>query len=122
MKMTCRKHAGFTLIEVLVALVIVAVTLAAGLRVAGAGAASTRDYRERLLARWVAANVLERARLERQLPPPGVTQGEEMQGGQMFVWRKTVSNTPNFRFRRLDIEVGPEGAAQATLSGFVMKR
>jgi general secretion pathway protein I len=129
LKATCRHHRpgardgvrhGFTLVEVLVALVVVAVALAAAMRVAGSAAVSTSDYRERLLARWVAANVLETARLEPALPPAGETSGEEVQAGQHFVWRRKVSSTPNPRFRRLDIEVGPPGQALATLTGFVM--
>ena len=114
------KPKGFTLVEVLVALVIVAVALAAALRVAGAATTSSADYRERLLARWVASNVLERARLQFVLPAPGESRGEETQAGQLFVWRLKVSPTPNRRFRRLDIEVGPPGAALASLTGFVM--
>jgi general secretion pathway protein I len=111
---------GFTLVEVLVALLIVALALAAAFRVAGAASLNTDAYRDRLLARWVAANVLETARLEPMLPAPGETSGEDEQAGQHFVWRRKVSLTPNPRFRRLDIEVGPPGQALATLSGFVM--
>lgn len=113
-------RSGFTLVEVLVALVIVAVALAAALRLSGAAAGNAGDYRDRLLARWVADNVIAQARLELPLPPAGELSGEASQAGQTMLWRRRISATPNPRFRRVDVEVGPQGAALATLSGFVM--
>jgi general secretion pathway protein I len=111
---------GFTLVEVLVALAIVAIALGAAFRVAGAATANATDYRDRLLARWVAGNVLANARLEQPMPPVGEAVGEALQAGQRFEWRRRITATPNVRFRRVDIEVGPKDAALATLSGFVM--
>jgi hypothetical protein len=64
--------------------------------------------------------VLAAARLDAALPPTGATGGEATQAGHRFAWRRRVSATPNPRFRRVDVEVGPPGAALATLSGFVM--
>ena len=123
-----RRTAGFTLIEVLVALAIVAVALFAALRASGAATVNTAEYRDRLLAQWVAGNVMARAQVLRPLPALGETTQEEDQAGQRFVWVQRVSDTPNPRFRRVDIEVrradgggSPAGNQLARLSGFVVQ-
>ena len=56
----CGKRAGFTLIEVLVALAIVSIALMAALRAAGQGTTNVGELRSRLLAGWVAENMLAR--------------------------------------------------------------
>lgn len=115
-----RPH-GLSLVEVLVALVIVAVTLLAAMRLTANATVQSNDYRDRLLARWVASNVLARVRLEPALPAIGERSGDEMQAGVRLPWRLKIVGTPNPRFRRLEIEVGPAGAALATLTGFKMQ-
>lgn len=123
MKHRCRCSAGFTLLEVLVALAIVAVALAAGSRLTGNAIGSTHEYRERLLAQWVASNLLAEAQVDRLTAQIGETQGEADQGGRKFLWKKRVSTTPNPRFRRVDIAVSaPQapGHALATVSGFTL--
>ena len=62
---------GLTLIEVLVALAIVAITLAAGIKAAGALTGNTQRLADTLAGQWCADNYLTRLRLERQLPPVG---------------------------------------------------
>lgn len=116
---------GFTLVEVLVALAIVAVALFAALRASGAAAVNTGDYRDRLLAQWVAGAVMARAQIQRPLPALGDTTIEMEQGGQRFAAIQRVSDTPNPRFRRVDIEVRLGGTTEAhrlaRLSGFVVQ-
>jgi general secretion pathway protein I len=116
---------GFTLVEVLVALAIVAVALFAALRASGAAAVNTGDYRDRLLAQWVAGSVMARAQLLRPLPALGETTEESLQGGIRFTATQRVSDTPNPRFRRVDITVrladAGEGHHLAQLSGFVVQ-
>lgn len=114
-------NTGLSLVEVLVALVVVAVTLLAAMRLTANATVQADEYRDRLLARWVASNVLARTRLESSLPAIGERSGEETQAGVQLPWRLKVVGTPNPRFRRLEIEVGPQGAALATLVGFVMQ-
>lgn len=102
---------GFTLIEVLVALAVVAVALGAGLRAAAVATDNTLALRERTLARWVAENELNRIRVRPGLPAPGQSDGEAEQGGQRFVWQASVETTPNSNFRRIVLRVRhPESA------------
>jgi general secretion pathway protein I len=114
---------GFTLVEVLVALAIISIALLAALRVAGEGTSSVGELRARLLAGWVAQNILAEQRARGEWPPPGMRRGTQRQGAIEFAWREEVIATPNSAFRRVDIRVfaAPEEAhALAHLIGFVV--
>jgi general secretion pathway protein I len=116
-------RSGFTLIEVLVALAIVAVALIAALRVAGQGANNAIDLRARLFAGWVAENRLAEHRARRDWLPTGIQKGTQRQGGIEYAWREEVITTPNPAFRRVDIFVSmasTETRSLAHLVGFVV--
>ena len=115
---------GFTLIEVLVALTILAVALAAAVRSAGVAADTTSDLRERLLAGWIAQDRLAEYAVRSLWPDIGTRQGNADQAGMRFVWRETVSGTPNARFRRVEVQVFPArkpDRAVARLVGYVVR-
>ncbi len=86
---------GFTLVEILVALAILAVALAAGMRAVAQSADGATLLKQRTLALWVAQNRLAVAQLASPWPAPGLRDGEAVQAGARFVWRETVSGTPN---------------------------
>jgi general secretion pathway protein I len=116
-------RAGFTLIEVLIALAIVAIGLLAALRAAGQGTANTAELRARLLAGWVAENRLAEHRARGDWLPTGVQQGQEREGGLDFAWREEVVATPNPAFRRLDVSVAAAAEPARPLAhytGFVV--
>ncbi len=122
-KQFAAKRRGFTLVEVLVALAIISIALLAALRVASQSTSSVGELRARLLAGWVAQNVLAESRARGEWPPPGIQRGTQRQGGIDFAWREEIIATPNFAFRRVDIRVfvAPEDAhALAHLVGFVV--
>ena len=115
---------GFTLVEVLVALAIISIALLAALRVAGGGTNSVGDLRGRLLAGWVAQDVLALQRARGEWPSPGILSGIQSQGGFEFAWREEVVTTPNSAFRRVEIRVfAATGGdhALAHLTGFVVR-
>lgn len=115
---------GFTLVEVLVALAIVSIALLAALRAAGLGTASAGELRSRLLAGWVAENLLSEQRAMGAWLPLGIQHGTASQGGFTFAWREEVIATPNPAFRRVDILVyaAPEESRPlARLTGFVVQ-
>lgn len=102
---------GFTMIEVLVALAIIAVALAASLRAVGALAASEGDLHERLLAGWSADNVLAQLYLRRTWPNIGSQTFDCSQGNLALVCTQRVSTTPNPLFRRVEVYVSIPGRA-----------
>ncbi|MFA5170940.1 MAG: type II secretion system minor pseudopilin GspI [Sulfuriferula sp.] len=115
-------HSGFTLIEVLVALAIISIALLASLRVAGGGTNSVGELRTRLLAGWVAENVLAEQRARNIWLPLGMQQGSERQSGIAYSWREEVISTPNSVFRRVNISVytvADETHVVAHLVGFI---
>jgi general secretion pathway protein I len=119
-----RSRRGFTLIEVLVALAILAVALAAAVRSAGVAADTSVELKERLLAGWIAQDRLAEYAVRPLWPDIGTRQASADQGGLRFVWRETVTGTPNPRFRRVEVQVFPAGTpdhAAARLVGYAVR-
>jgi len=100
----CRSQ-GFTLLEVLVALAVLAVCMAAVARAAGSGVNHVEAMRERSLADWVAQNRLALHAARGDWLPVGTQNGEEAQAGRNFSWREEVSATPNPAMRRIVVSV-----------------
>ena len=100
-----RRQAGFTLIEVLVALGIVAIALTAGLQATSALTRNALRQSSVLLAHLCAENELVKTRLSSQMPGLGETSISCEQGGQVLTVTVTVASTPNPSFRRVDAQV-----------------
>jgi general secretion pathway protein I len=96
---------GFTLIEVLVALAVIAITLAAGLQATGALTRAAVRQSDQWLAQICAENELTRLRLQRQLPGTGDSEMACEQAGRLLRVRLAVLPTPNPNFRRIDAVV-----------------
>ena len=96
---------GFTLIEVLVALAIVALALSAGIQATGALTRAAERQSTQWLAQLCAENALVQQRLARQLPGTGDTTQTCAQAGQDLQVRLSVRPTPNPNFRRVDAVV-----------------
>lgn len=99
------RDSGFTLIEVLVALGIVAVALVAGLQATMALTNNAQRQSDVLLTQVCAENQLVLLRLSRQLPAVGSTSFPCDQAGRVFTGALSVSQTPNPNFRRVDAQV-----------------
>ncbi len=111
------KARGFTLIEVLVALSIVAVTLAAGMRAASAVTDNAQRLADVMAAQWCADNQLAALRLSRQFPGVGDSTFECEQLGRSFKGAIITRPTPNPNFRRVEAVVADEaGRPLITLS------
>ena len=104
-----RSARGFTLIEVLVALGIVAVALLAGLKATGSLSRNADRQTLSLLGQICAENELIRLRLRRQLPDTGNSRVECLQLGRPLQVDLAVQPTPNPNFRRVDARVSSQG-------------
>ena len=100
-----RNARGFTLVEVLVALAIVAIALVAGLKASAALTNNSQRQSDVLLAHICAENTLVAIKLAKQLPPLGDSEQACQQAGQPFTVRLSVAPTPNPSFRRVDAQV-----------------
>ncbi|MGH6611007.1 MAG: type II secretion system minor pseudopilin GspI [Burkholderiaceae bacterium] len=99
------KVRGFTLLEVLIALVIIGVALAASMRGA-MSLTSTADYtRQKLMAVLTAENRLLELRLSRERLEPGEIIVACDQGGMSFLCSQAIKPTPNPFFRRIELRV-----------------
>ena len=108
---------GFTLIEVLVALAIVAVALAAGLRAAGVLTDNAQRLADVMAAQWCAENQLTNLRLSRIFPGVGDADFGCEQLGRSYPGKLVTRPTPNPSFRRVDAIVNDaEGHPLLTLS------
>ncbi|MDO9313485.1 MAG: type II secretion system minor pseudopilin GspI [Burkholderiaceae bacterium] len=108
---------GFTLIEVLVALVIVAITLSAGIKAAGALLSNAQRLTEVSEAQWCADNELTGLKLAKAYPSVGESTFNCQQLGRNYVGTFQVGETPNPNFRRVETRVANEaGEPLLTLS------
>lgn len=117
-------QAGFTLVEVIVALAVLALALSAIIQTTGGFIANQVYLRDRTMAHWVARNALTERQLLREWPSVGEQTGTKEYAGRQWDWTIKVSQTEEEAMRRLDVEVrreGAEGSPLALLSGFVKK-
>jgi general secretion pathway protein I len=99
------KARGFTLIEILIAIAILAVALAATTRAAGVATDGALETRQRLLATWAAENRVAELRARLVFPEPGTTKSSVTQGGLALAVEETVTKTANPTIRKVDLAV-----------------
>jgi general secretion pathway protein I len=100
-----RRTSGFTLLEVLVALVIVGTALGASLRAVGSLTQNSSGLRASMMATWSAENRLAQIRLAREWPAFGKRAFDCPQGELRLVCEEDVVATPNPFFRRVEVSV-----------------
>jgi general secretion pathway protein I len=101
-----RNKGGFTLIETLVALAVVAIGMAALWKGLSQGQAVSQALPDRIQARWVAQNHLLTRQLMEEWPDTRTYTGTEVMGGREWYWQEQVSNTDVPEIRRITIQVG----------------
>ncbi len=117
---------GFTLLEVLVALTVIALALGSIIKVTGAGAANASYLRDKTLAHWVAANRLAQMQIkDNPWPTKGGDEGTVEMAGREWFWTTEVLDTPDPEMRRVNINVRLEDDEDAPpvsiLTGFIIK-
>lgn len=114
---------GFTLIEVVVALAIVALGMFAVFKAIGDTTSNIGYLRDRSMAAWIADNRITEMRLSGEYPSVDKTEGDVDYAGRRWHWIAIVSQTPVDGLRRIDMKVRREGDAEdsslVSLAGFV---
>jgi general secretion pathway protein I len=100
-----QRQQGFTLVEVLVALAIVALALMTGTKVSGALTLNAQRQSDVLLGQICADNAIQQLRLAQQMPGVGDSRVPCVQAERDFDVALTVRTTPNPAFRRVDAQV-----------------
>jgi len=119
---THARTAGFTLIEVLVALIVVGLGMLAVIQTVSQTANNTSYIREKTIAHWIAMNQLTKVRLEPSAPPIDKSSDEVEMAGRNWRWTMEVKQTPIESIRRIEVSVrpseGPEKSSLAYVTGF----
>jgi len=112
---------GFTLLEVLIGLLVLAVALLALARTAAVQIDQFGVLRERTIATWLAQDVLVETRLGNPLPPTGSSSGTRRFGAREWYWQVHVLGTDVPTIRRIDVRIASAAERDvvlAQLSGF----
>lgn len=112
-------EAGFTLIEMLVALAIFSLAALALLRLGGATATNSARLSEQAIAQIVAGNVAAEVLTDPAAPAFGSLTGEAVNGNRRWTWTRNVMRSPEARIQQIDITVanidGGPGRARLTV-------
>ena len=116
-----KQVAGFTLLEVLVALAVLAIAMAAVIKVSASNTSNTAYLKEKSIAHWIAVNKANELRLGENWPSVGTKKGSVVMAKQEWRWQLKVSNTPDKNIRRMDIEVQHERelGGKASITAFM---
>jgi general secretion pathway protein I len=113
-----RQH-GFTLVEVLVALAVLAIALTAVMRTMAQAIDATATLRERNVALWLAQNRLVEHHMRRDWPAADTKDGDTELGGAKWFWREQVSTTPEPAIRRIEITIRRQAGSEDTQARLV---
>jgi general secretion pathway protein I len=120
-----RATRGFTLIEVLVALIIVAFGAGALMSTLTSSADTVGHLRDKSFAEWIALNQISELRLDVSRPSAGEASGDLEYAGQRWRWHRQITDQGIADILRIEMTVGrlaagdKEEAALATAWGFI---
>ena len=116
---------GFTLLEVMVALLIVAVSLGGAVKVIGNAANNASRMNNKTFANWVALNQIAKLRISKEWPKFGEQKGESDMAERNWVWTQKSIKTDDDNIRRIEMSVWSEDDIKSspfvTVVGFLPK-
>lgn len=118
---SARSARGFTLLEVLIALAVLALGLMALIGTTGSAARDSAHLRDKTFATWVGMNELSMLRVQQAWPNDDSLNGDADMGGQKWHWKATMTKTADPDLLRVDIDVSLPDSDQVitTVTGFM---
>ncbi len=117
------KFKGFTLIEVMVALLVITIGLGALIESTGNSAWQATYLKQKTIASWVAQNQIALHRAKRTWGTVSSTKGTTEMANIEWRWEMKISKTDDPSLRRLDVDVFLDGddSLKASLTGFIAR-
>ncbi len=120
------KRAGFTLIEVMIALFIIAVALGGAIKAMGNAANTSAALADKTFAQWVGLNQFAKLKLSGEWPRPGEQKGEDEMAHREWRWVRKITTTEDKNVNRVEIFVSDKAAQNgegyaAKIVGFLAK-
>ena len=112
---------GFTLIELMVALAVLAIGMTAVLHTTSQAGHAGIFLKQKTIAHWVASNRAAELSINREWLEPGVTTGTETMANQTWHWETDVQNTEVPELRRVTIRLLLDDEEKASLITFLGK-
>ena len=119
MRTAGQSEKGFTLMEVLVALSVLAIALSAIIQSVSTNSSHAGYLREKTLAHWVAMNRIAEIQSMNEYPPTGNKRGTEEMAGHEWHWQTTVVDSGVENVRRIEVQVKLNKDDKGSLSSLV---
>jgi general secretion pathway protein I len=116
-----RRRFGFTLLEVMIALLVITLGMGAVIVTTGESAWKSSHLRESTIASWVAYNEIALYRAKRTWSEATSRSGEAEMANAQWKWEMKISGTDDPKLRRVDVEVFIKGetAVKSRVTGFI---
>ncbi len=99
------RQSGFTLIEIIIALVVIAVALGAVIATTGNSVKHGAHIKEKTIALWLAQNISAEVNIKKQWLPAGNQFSDEEMAGQQWQVKRIITQTPDKNIKKMEIQV-----------------